>query len=160
MRNAAGTGKKLSDFTPHPATVLRHAQLVAYSPPVGDVVRTFARHPWLSGQGARNGVDREARTVTATPTVTVTTESWTAMQDETPRTDHPAEGVDLPLPGIQTASDMQDAEQNLMDTSIDLESNELHAAGRMCARCGRTMDPDEDVRRTASGAYQHEICPR
>jgi len=82
------------------------------------------------------------------------------MQDETPRTDHPAEGVDLPLPGIQTASDMQDAEQNLIDTSIDLESNELHAAGRMCARCGRTMGPDEDVRRTASGAYQHEICPR
>jgi hypothetical protein len=35
MRNAAGTGKKLSDFTPHPATVLRHAQLVAYSPPCG-----------------------------------------------------------------------------------------------------------------------------
>ena len=81
------------------------------------------------------------------------------MQDETPRTDHPAEGVDLPLPGIETARDMQAAEQNLTDIGIDLESNELHAGGRTCARCGQTIGPGEDVRRTASGAYQHEICP-
>ena len=80
------------------------------------------------------------------------------MQDETPRSDHPAEGVDLPLPGIQTARDMQDAEQNLTEAGIDLESNELHAGGRTCARCGQTIRPDEDVRRTASGAYQHEFC--
>src|SRR5260370_41320625 len=125
---------KLSDFTPHPATVLRHAQLGAYSPPVGDVMRTFARHPWLSGQGARNGVDRAARTVTAAPTVTVTTESWAARQDETPRTDHPAEGVDRPLPGIQTASDMQDSAQNLRDTNIELESTERPADRWQCAR--------------------------
>jgi hypothetical protein len=82
------------------------------------------------------------------------------MQDETPRTDHPAEGVDLPLPGIQTARDMQAAEEQLTDIGIDLESNELHAGGRTCARCGQTIGPGEDVRRTASGAYQHEICPR
>jgi hypothetical protein len=80
------------------------------------------------------------------------------MQDETPRSDHPAEGVDLPLPGIQTARDMQAAEQNLTDAGIDLESNELHAGGRTCARCGQAIHPDEDVRRTASGAYQHEFC--
>ena len=80
------------------------------------------------------------------------------MQDETPRSDHPAEGFDLPLPGIQTAHDMQDAEQNLTDAGIDLESNELHAGGRTCARCGQAIHPDEDVRRTASGAYQHEFC--
>jgi len=82
------------------------------------------------------------------------------MQDETPRTDHPAEGVDLPLPGIQTAHDMQAAEEQLTDIGIDLESNELHAGGRTCARCGQTIHPDQDVRRTVSGAYQHEICPR
>jgi len=81
------------------------------------------------------------------------------MQDETPRTDHPAEGVDLPLPGIQTAHDMQAAEEQLTDIGIDLESNELHAGGRTCARCGQTIHPDQDVRRTVSGAYQHEICP-
>jgi len=82
------------------------------------------------------------------------------MQDETPRTDHPAEGVDLPLPGIQTARDMQAAEEQLTDIGIDLESNELHAGGRTCSRCGQTIRPDQDVRRTASGAYQHEICPQ
>ncbi len=81
------------------------------------------------------------------------------MQDETPRSDHPAEGVDLPLPGIQTAHDMQAAEEQLTDIGIDLESNELHASGRTCARCGQTIGPAEDARRTASGAYQHEICP-
>jgi hypothetical protein len=82
------------------------------------------------------------------------------MQEETPRSDHPAEGHNLPLPGIQTAHDMQDAEQNLTDAGFDLESNELHATGRTCARCGQTIAADQDVRRTASGAYQHEICPR
>jgi hypothetical protein len=78
--------------------------------------------------------------------------------DPTPRTDHPAEGVDLPLPGIQTARDMQDAQEHL-DTGADLDSNELHASGRTCARCGQTIHPEDDVRRTASGAYQHEFCP-
>jgi len=81
------------------------------------------------------------------------------MQEETPRSDHPAEGHNLPLPGIQTAHDMQDAEQNLTDAGFDLESNELHATGRTCARCGQTITAAQDVRRTASGAYQHEICP-
>jgi len=82
------------------------------------------------------------------------------MQEETPRSDHPAEGHNLPLPGIQTAHDMQAAEEQLTDIGIDLESNELHAGGRTCARCGQTITADQDARRTASGAYQHEICPR
>jgi hypothetical protein len=82
------------------------------------------------------------------------------MQDDpTPRTDHPAEGVNLPLPGIQTAQDMSEAEAHLLGSDVQLESNELHASGGTCARCGQTIGPDEDVRRTASGAYQHEFCP-
>jgi hypothetical protein len=80
------------------------------------------------------------------------------MRDEqTPRTDHPAEGVDLPLPGIQTAQDIQGAQEHLL-ADADLDANELHAGGRTCARCGRLISPEEDVRRTASGAYQHEFC--
>jgi len=78
--------------------------------------------------------------------------------EETPRTDRPAEGVDLPLPGIQTAHDMEAAEEHFMSPGIELESNELHAAGRTCARCGQVIGPDDEVRRTASGAYQHEFC--
>jgi hypothetical protein len=82
------------------------------------------------------------------------------MRDESePRTDHPAEGVDLPLPGIQTARDMEDADEHLLSPGADLEGNELHASGQMCARCGRRIEPGEDVRRTLGGAYQHDFCP-
>ena len=82
------------------------------------------------------------------------------MRDEQePRSDHPAEGVNVPYPGIQTAHDMEEAEEHLQDTGIDLESNELHASGQTCARCGRKFQPGEDVRRNASGAYQHDTCP-
>ena len=82
------------------------------------------------------------------------------MRDEQePRTDRPAEGVNLPLPGIQTAHDIQEAEEQLVSTDFDLESNELHASGQTCARCGRKFQPGEDVRRTISGAYQHDFCP-
>ena len=82
------------------------------------------------------------------------------MRDEQePRTDRPAEGVDLPLPGIKTAYEMENAEERLVDPDAVLESNELHAGGRTCARCGREIQPGEDVRRTLSGAYQHDFCP-
>ncbi len=54
------------------------------------------------------------------------------MRDgQTPRTDRPAGGV---------------------------ETNELHSGGWTCARCGRTIGPEDDVRRTVSGAYEHEAC--
>lgn len=81
------------------------------------------------------------------------------MQNEqTPRTDHPAEGVDLPLPGIQTAHDIQDAQEHFLSTSADAEGNELHASGHTCRRCGQTIRPEDDVRRTADGVYQHDFC--
>lgn len=81
------------------------------------------------------------------------------QNDQTPRTDRPPGGVDLPLPGIKTARDVQDAREHLADPDVDFETHELHAGGRRCARCGRAIGPQEDVRRTASGAYQHEFCP-
>lgn len=81
------------------------------------------------------------------------------MQDEqTPRTDRPAEGVNLPLPGIQTAHDIQSAQEHLTSAGADLESNELHASGRTCVRCGKAISQEDEVRRTAGGAYQHEFC--
>jgi len=81
------------------------------------------------------------------------------MQDrEIPRTDHPAEAVDIPLPGVATSRDIETAREQFEDADADLESNELHASGRVCARCGRVIGPDDDVRRTASGAFQHETC--
>ena len=82
------------------------------------------------------------------------------QEDPTPRTDHPAEGVNVPYPGIKTAHDMEEAEEHMLSTGGDLESNELHAGGRTCVRCGQLIGPGEDVRRTPSGEYQHEFCPR
>jgi hypothetical protein len=54
---------------------------------------------------------------------------------------------------------MEDAEEHLVSPDAILESNELHASGQTCARCGRTFQPGEDVRRLLSGAYQHDFCP-
>ena len=59
--------------------------------------------------------------------------------DQEPRTDHPAEGVNVPYPGIQTAHDMEEAEEHLLDSGIDLEANELHAAGQTCAHVGSSQ---------------------
>jgi hypothetical protein len=54
---------------------------------------------------------------------------------------------------------MEDAGEHLLSPDAVLESNELHAGGQTCARCGRAIQPGEDVRRTLSGAYQHDFCP-
>jgi hypothetical protein len=39
------------------------------------------------------------------------------------------------------------------------EDNEAHAPGERCARCGREIQPAEDVRRRADGRWVHEVCP-
>ena len=76
-----------------------------------------------------------------------------------PRMDDPARDAHLPLPGEKTAHEMEVSEEHLLIPGADLESNELHASGRVCERCGQTMHPEDDVRRTARGTYQHESCP-
>jgi len=78
--------------------------------------------------------------------------------DQTPRMDDPARDPHIPLPGIQTAHDTEEAEEHLLTPEVDLEGNELHASGRVCARCGQPFGPADDVRRTARGTYQHEVC--
>jgi hypothetical protein len=49
--------------------------------------------------------------------------------------------------------------ETAIDPAIDFETNALHATGRTCARCGREIKPEEDVRRLLSGDYQHDVCP-
>ena len=78
--------------------------------------------------------------------------------DKTPRMDDPARDAHVPIPGIQTAHDMEAAEEHFLSADADLESNELHATGRVCARCGQAIQRGEDVRRTAGGSFQHELC--
>jgi hypothetical protein len=78
--------------------------------------------------------------------------------DTTPRMDDPARDAHIPLPGIQTAHDMEEAEEQFVDPDVDLGSNKLHASGRVCSRCGQAIRPEEDVRRTVRGTYEHEVC--
>jgi hypothetical protein len=60
---------------------------------------------------------------------------WPTMPDDTtPRMNDPATDAHIPLPGIQTAHDMEEAEEHLLSPDVDLENNELHASGRICAR--------------------------
>jgi hypothetical protein len=43
--------------------------------------------------------------------------------------------------------------------SGDYDSNELHAAGQTCARCGKVIEPGQDARRHLDGQWVHETCP-
>jgi hypothetical protein len=42
---------------------------------------------------------------------------------------------------------------------VDAESNELHAAGQVCERCGQVITAVQDVRRRPDGQWVHEDCP-
>jgi hypothetical protein len=44
-------------------------------------------------------------------------------------------------------------------SGVQPEDNELHAAGQVCARCGKVITAREDVRRGADGHFVHETCP-
>ena len=50
--------------------------------------------------------------------------------DRTPRMDDPARDAHLPLPGIQTAHDVEAAEEHFLSSDADIDSNELHAIFR------------------------------
>jgi hypothetical protein len=80
-------------------------------------------------------------------------------EDQTPRTEHPPEGRNIPLPGIKTAAEMESFAEHYADPGAELEGNELHQSGSACARCGKVLGAEDEVRRTASGTYQHEFCP-
>jgi hypothetical protein len=68
-------------------------------------------------------------------------------------------GFQLPSAQDQAGRAYEEALEHETVADVDFESHELHAAGRKCVRCGRVIQPGEDVRRTASGAYEHELCP-
>jgi len=79
------------------------------------------------------------------------------MTYETPRTDNP--GANLPpVPGDSTG--LAGAEGRATDAGADMETNELHAEGATCVRCGRAIGPADDVRHRLDGNYEHELCPR
>ena len=69
------------------------------------------------------------------------------------------EGYRLRNPNEEAGSRLEDEVEHETDVNVDFEEKELHAAGQTCTRCGRLIAPGQDVRRTASGGYQHEVCP-
>jgi hypothetical protein len=42
---------------------------------------------------------------------------------------------------------------------VDAESNEAHAAGQVCERCGQVITAVQDVRRRLDGQWVHDECP-
>ena len=72
----------------------------------------------------------------------------------------PPEGYRLPPnPNEEAGRRLEYEDEHETYGEADFEENELHAAGQTCTRCGRPIAPGADVRRTASGGYQHEVCP-
>jgi hypothetical protein len=70
----------------------------------------------------------------------------------------PPEDFDLRNPNEEAGRRWEDEAEHETRSEEDFEENELHADGQMCARCGRAIAPGDEVRRTASGGYQHEYC--
>jgi hypothetical protein len=69
------------------------------------------------------------------------------------------EDFDLRNPNEEEGRRLEAAVEHETYGDTDFEENELHATGQTCARCGRPIAPGQDVRRTVSGGYQHEVCP-
>ncbi len=42
---------------------------------------------------------------------------------------------------------------------LDPESNEAHAPGKVCERCGAVITATEDARLLPDGHWIHEVCP-
>jgi hypothetical protein len=71
----------------------------------------------------------------------------------------PPEDFDLRNPNEEEGRRLEEEDEHQTYGEADFEENELHATGQTCARCGRPIAPGQDVRRTVSGGYQHEVCP-
>ena len=79
--------------------------------------------------------------------------------DKTPRMDDPARDAHVPIPGIQTAQDMEAAEEHLLSSDADIESNELHATGRVCARCGEQSGQEKTCAAPRTAATSMNSAP-
>jgi hypothetical protein len=66
----------------------------------------------------------------------------------------PQERDDAPEREIQE-HDREDQEL----TYVDLDDNEAHAPGQVCARCGAVITTAQDARLRADGRWVHEVCP-
>lgn len=50
-------------------------------------------------------------------------------------------------------------DDDAVDGAADMDTNLLHGGeGSLCERCGHEIREGQPVRRTVSGAYQHDTC--
>jgi hypothetical protein len=68
-------------------------------------------------------------------------------------------GAPRPEHSKEADQDHERGEQVHTEYTREWESNEAHAPGQLCARCGVQISPGQDVRRRADGTWVHEICP-
>lgn len=65
-----------------------------------------------------------------------------------------------PIPGETTGPNIETAQEHYVDPDVDMESNDLHAAGEECMHCHQTITAHQAVIRHLNGTFQHEMCPR
>jgi len=66
-----------------------------------------------------------------------------------------------PEPGV-AEEEREIGEREREDAEVDAldpESNEAHAAGQVCERCGQVIGAEQDARRRPDGRWVHEECP-
>jgi formylmethanofuran dehydrogenase subunit E len=62
--------------------------------------------------------------------------------------------------GVAEREIQEHAREELEVDDLDPESNEAHAAGQVCERCGEVITATQDARLLPDGHWQHEVCPR
>lgn len=83
-------------------------------------------------------------------------EEWTRV-----RTEEVKRRATGPLPPSENELQDEIAELESQDrelTYIDPEANEVHAPGKVCARCGKVLSADDDARSEVDGRWVHSVC--
>ena len=67
------------------------------------------------------------------------------------------------LPGPEVAEEEREIGEHEREGEeaelLDAESNEAHAPGQVCERCGQVITDGQDARRRLDGQWVHEECP-
>lgn len=64
----------------------------------------------------------------------------------------------IPEPDEQPIGlDRGEPEEDLEE--LELDDNEAHVPGQVCARCGRVLTATDDTRMQADRRWVHEVCP-
>ena len=63
-------------------------------------------------------------------------------------------------PVAEEENELRDLEREDAEVDyLDPETNEAHAPGQVCERCGQVIAAQQDARRRPDGRWVHEECP-